>query len=704
MIIRVRSPQGTERVNLQDSVTNISELISLIKTQFKKSDDFLLYYDPTFKKEINLYRDKSKSVSDLGLKHGDMIYIKFPESEKINVEKQPQNNVNVKQVLNAVETPKTSESSKKNLEKKQNEIDYVLEKESGSIIRKRDVNFCQHLQNAMCEYCMPLEPFDPSYLKENKIKHMSFHSYLRKVVSNNQRESGLGKGPLPGSILPLEEPFFSAKPDCTGGHAPWPEGICTKCQPSAITLQQQMFRMTDHLEFAEGKIVDRMLSWWRETGTQRFGLMYGRYEKYTEVPLGIKAVVEAIYEPAQTNMADGLIVNIESNEFNQEVERVNVVAKACGLELLGMIITDLTDDGSGAGKVEYKRNKDSYFLTSMECRLAAKMQILNPNYSRWSQSGIFGSRFVTAIVSGNEDHDIDISSWQISNTGMGLEKSNFIVSSSEPDLLIVREPGSFDTGSSGSGTKGILPYVPEILYKYKNEYGVTVMQSAKPSFPVEYLLVSLTHGFPSSPNPTFRSENPYFIENRHSEQSTASLYKHLSNLNLVSDSPTITDQTISGISDFHLLVYLESIGILSVHRNNEKPEELSDIELLCKAALPNQDSVINILHDFVERPNWKSLATVLSSSHGTYYEPTPPKTSYKSSSNMERNPPGYTSRHDDDVEMDYSEDSGSLGNQRDVVDLTGGPAVGGMWVCRHCTFENEPSTEWCAICGLPQHD
>jgi nuclear protein localization family protein 4 len=281
---------------------------------------------------------------------------------------------------------------------KQHPIDDNLEKQPGTIKRTRDPNFCKRIQIfnsdsllGMCEFCMPIQPFDAKYLLSKKIKHMSFYAYLSQI-----RDSGKI---LPTSsslfVPPLDEQDYTLK--LCNMHKPYPLGICTKCQPSAITLSSQKFRMVDHLEFEDSKIIDEFIQYWRQTGVQRAGFLFGRYEPHADVPLGVKAVVSAIYEPAQDAGHDW----IQLLTPDPEEEIVQKMALKLGLEVVGVIYTDLVDDGKGSGSVICKRHSNSYFLSSAECIFAAKLQNKYPVTTKYSSSQKYSSRFVTCVLSGN---------------------------------------------------------------------------------------------------------------------------------------------------------------------------------------------------------------------------------------------------------------------------------------------------------------
>lgn len=70
---------------------------------------------------------------------------------------------------------------------KEDDVDITLWKENGKIVRNKDANLCRHGAKAMCVHCTPIEPYDEGYMKEHQIKHMSFHSYLRKMTAGADR-------------------------------------------------------------------------------------------------------------------------------------------------------------------------------------------------------------------------------------------------------------------------------------------------------------------------------------------------------------------------------------------------------------------------------------------------------------------------------------------------------------------------------------
>jgi len=191
-------------------------------------------------------------------------------------------------------------------------------------------------------------------------------------------------------------------------------------------------------------------------------------------------------------------------------------------------------------------------------------------------------------------------------------------------------------------------YVSEIFYRYKNEYGANVQQNAKPTFPVEYLLVNATHGFPSNPTPWFQSHT-FPIENRDplEMQTLEKVYKHL----FGDSDPSST--VAKALSDFHLLIYLKKLDIFSK----------GDFEKLCQLSTNSDNQTL--LTSVMQSPSWLTLESL----------------SKESSS------------------AGKSGDTGATGSSS-TSGATGGS--GSTWACRHCTFVNSPSTGDCEMCGLPK--
>ncbi|CAI8045492.1 Nuclear protein localization protein 4 homolog [Geodia barretti] len=384
MILRVQSKNGTKRIQTEQSDT------------------------------LQRFLEKVKCWDWESELHGDMLYL---------AEKKPSGVVGDKMSVATVEEER---------------VDCELAARDGKIRRKRDPQLCHHGAEGKCMNCAPLDPWDPSYLSsfDPPIKHLSFHCYLRKLTSGVDR----------GKFLNLEDLRCKIRESCPD-HPPWPAGICTKCQPSTITLSRQLYRHVDNVMFDHTGIVDRFLDGWRRSGRQRIGFLLGKYEVYDHVPLGIQAVVSAIYEPPQ----------------------------------VGWIFTDLEPDGRG-GKVAYKRSIHTHLLTAEECILAADLQNKYPNPCKHSAAGYFGSKFTTLCISGNEKCEVEIRGYQVRVDTRWSQSVSQLLSQARgeygTDVMKEARPLPLEyliielTTTSPCNPQPLLPAVAEPLFPVENRAAV----------------------------------------------------------------------------------------------------------------------------------------------------------------------------------------------------------------------------------------
>uniref|UniRef100_A0A671N8G5 Nuclear protein localization protein 4 homolog n=1 Tax=Sinocyclocheilus anshuiensis TaxID=1608454 RepID=A0A671N8G5_9TELE len=524
IVIRVQSPEGMKKITSTKRETAAGFLKKVAKEFGFSSNGFSIYLNRNKTGEI---LSQNKTLSLLKVKHGDMLFL-FPSSAGPSSE-----NMDTAQPHTSSSYPSFPSSSSS----------------SSSLSRSHS-------------------PFDEDYLNhlDPPVKHMSFHAYIRKLTGGADK----------GKFVALENISCKIKSGCEG-HPPWPEGICTKCQPSAITLNRQKYRHVDNIMFENHTIADRFLDFWRKTGNQRMGYLYGRYTEHKDIPLGIRAEVAAIYEPPQIGTQNSLEL-IE----DPKAEAVEEIAAKLGLRKVGWIFTDLLSEDTRIGTVRYTRNKDSYFLSAEECITAGHFQNQHANACRLSPDGHFGSKFVTVVATGGPDNQVHFEGYQVSNQCMALVRDECLLPCKDvPELGYAKE----------SSTE---QYVPDVFYKDKDKFSNDITYLARP-LPVEYLIIDITTTFPKDPVFTFSSTFRFPIENRDALGETQDFHSLATYLSQCSSSSSFLDI----VSDFHLLLFLvtnevylcfDSIGLLldAVKTSNEelaqtwkKSEQWATIEQLC---------------------------------------------------------------------------------------------------------------------------
>nr|CAH8861883.1 unnamed protein product [Trichobilharzia regenti] len=699
MIIRVQSPNGTKKIELAES-ESYDKFISLVCERFgiNRNDGWCLSRTHSHTERLNA-RSNAR-ISKLGLKHGDLLFLlDFVDKEKQKVSNDLDyvgDNTSVSAQTNDIDSPDNRKWSSSWIV--EDKVDQEMAKMDGRIHRKRNEQLCHHSVSGQCIHCVPLEPFDSEYLGhlDPPVKYMSFHAYLRKLTGGHSK----------GKFAFLENLSCRIRPGCRD-HPAWPDGICTKCQPNPVTLEIQAYRHVDFVQFENPQLMDTFLDYWRQTNCQRIGILLGRYAHFDapgSPPLAIKAVVAAIYEPAQESTS-------RSVKLTDPLDRVfpkhaAEVAKRIGLQPVGWIFTDLVAQNPGGNGVvkHFRGTVDTFFLSAEECITAARFQNLHPNICRLSRDGCFGSKFVTVVVTADASNHIHFEAYQVSNQAMALEKDNILVPTYDaPELGYIRETTREQ-------------FVPEVFYATNDKYGNCVTRVARP-LPVEFLLINMPTAFPIEPAYTmakipddFPANCRFPIENREC-------------LGQIQDIPSFArvlhkfgpSQIHTCLTNFHILVWLAGNDTLGLQLFNSTEDGkvnedihgitglLNAIAIGCsgRSSTSVSESEIAIKNWANNSPIW---ATVQELANAVVSEmpPSPPMPTSQSGSyhsavsvgvgitSSTLNPSDWSSQAIGSVTTESRTSTRDTGNHQQ------------HWACSHCTFHNHPAADECEMCRLPR--
>lgn len=227
--VRLRSANGQFRLQIDANAT--CEQLYNQAADVLKTANFTISNQPTGKRPFG--NSNSYTLTQMGIKHGDMLFVTSTEVKSV-------------QDLPTAQVPSQEEEKKlEDDDENEHSVDRLLSRQDGLIKRGKDARFCRHGDKGMCDYCMPLEPYDAKYLEQEKIKHLSFHAYLRKLQAGsaqqnaaNRTANSQGKFENKSTVALLDEPQLTVNQHCDAGHAPYPQAMCAKCQLSAIVLQQ----------------------------------------------------------------------------------------------------------------------------------------------------------------------------------------------------------------------------------------------------------------------------------------------------------------------------------------------------------------------------------------------------------------------------------------------------------------------------------
>lgn len=237
---------------------------------------------------------------------------------------------------------------------------------SGTGIFEKESTYgrCNHGPKGRCVNCIQ---------KGKEGKHISFDHFLKQ--NNAHQATSERQGKLTSVDLPYET-SYTMKTGCTS-HEPYPKGMCNKCMPPSIIAKRQEYRHVDYCQFQNFEEINGFIAHWLQTFENRVGILYGYYAEDPDYELGVRAVIEAVYEPPQQGSYKHFVF-LEDPHQGQ----VDRIASEMGLERVGWVFTT---------------NDTDHYITSEVLQIACKFQ---REHMVDHPAGYKVSKFLTVVLRG----------------------------------------------------------------------------------------------------------------------------------------------------------------------------------------------------------------------------------------------------------------------------------------------------------------
>ena len=166
---------------------------------------------------------------------------------------------------------------------------------------------------------------------KDEAKHIAFDKFLELNGALKVKEQS--KSWMADVSLPLEKSF---KPKPIGKNV---TKMTMDTMPPSINMKRQEYRHVDYVQFMNSAEISNFVNYWLNSFEERVGWLYGYYAEDPDYELGIRAIVEAIYEPPQQGTYNN--VGIKDDPFQAHVD---IVASSLGLQKIGWIYTSRDHD------------------------------------------------------------------------------------------------------------------------------------------------------------------------------------------------------------------------------------------------------------------------------------------------------------------------------------------------------------------------